>query len=88
CNPNGSQQHKTWFGGNPDLEPEEGDSFTTGFVWNVTDNLSVELSYYDITLNNRIAAISVARLLKDEQDNGSIPAIVRDPNTGKIDTMY
>ncbi|MBH0089689.1 MULTISPECIES: TonB-dependent receptor plug domain-containing protein [unclassified Pseudoalteromonas] len=88
CNPNASQQHKTWFGGNPDLEPEEGESFTTGFVWNVTDDLSVELSYYNIKLENRIAAVSVERLLKDEQDNGSNPAVVRDPNTGRIDVMY
>lgn len=87
CNPNGSQQHKTWFGGNPDLEPEEGESLTTGVVWNVTDDFSMELSYYDIKLENRIAAVSVARLLADEQLNGSNPAVVRGPD-GKIDTMY
>lgn len=88
CRP--QQQHKTWFGGNPDLLPEDGESFTTGVVWNVTDNFSMELSYYAIELNNKIAAISIARLLADEQEGGinSNPAVVRDPATGKIDTMY
>ncbi len=83
----GGSQHKTWFGGNPDLKPEEGESFTTGFVWNTTDNLAFELSYYDLTLDNQIAATSLTRLLKDEIDNGSSDAIVRDAE-GKIDVGY
>ncbi|MCE9678656.1 TonB-dependent receptor [Shewanella sp. AS1] len=85
CRP--QQQHKTWFGGNPDLKPEEGESFTTGIVWNATDELSVEVSYYDLTLDNQIASTSLTRLLKDEVDNGSSTAIVRGPD-GKIDTAY
>ncbi|WP_028767237.1 TonB-dependent receptor plug domain-containing protein [Shewanella fidelis] len=83
----GGSQHKTWFGGNPGLQPEEGESFTTGAVWNITDELAVELSYYDLTLDNQIAATSLTRLLKDEIDNGSSDAIVRDAN-GKIDVAY
>ncbi|MCG9696881.1 TonB-dependent receptor [Shewanella sp. Isolate11] len=83
----GGSQHKTWFGGNPDLKPEEGESFTTGFVWNATDALSFELSYYDLKLENQIASTSLTRLLKDEIDNGGSTAIVRDAN-GKIDVAY
>lgn len=86
CRP--QQQHKTWFGGNPDLEPEEGESLTAGLVWNVTDDLALELSYYKVELDNRIASTSVTRLLKDEVDNGGSDAVVRDPATGKIDVMY
>ena len=88
CRP--AQQHKTWFGGNPDLEPEEGESLTAGVVYNVTNDWSMELSYYDIELENQIAAISVSRLLADERDGGmgSSDAVVRDPVTGKIDTLY
>ena len=83
----GGSQHKTWFGGNPDLKPEEGESFTTGVVWNATDSLAFELSYYDLTLDNQIASTSLTRLLKDEIDNGGSDAIVRDAN-GKIDVAY
>ncbi len=81
------QQHKTWFGGNPDLKPEEGESFTAGLVWNATDELSFELSYYDLTLDNQIASTSLTRLLKNEADNGSSSAIVRGDD-GKIEVAY
>jgi len=89
CDQSGTQ-HKTWFGGNPDLEPEEGESLTLGFVANLTDNWSAEISYYDISLDNKIEAISVARLLAEERENGigSNPAVVRNPTSNKIDTMY
>ena len=83
-----AQQHKTWFGGNPDLQPEEGESFTTGFVWSPTDELSLELTYYNVELENRISSISVGQLLRVERELGFNPAVIRDPVTGKIDTMY
>lgn len=83
-------QHKTWFGGNPDLQPEEGESLTVGGVYNITQNWSAELSYYSISLDNKIEAVSVDRLLAEEREDGmgSNPAVVRDPATGKIDVMY
>ncbi|MEO3866493.1 TonB-dependent receptor [Rheinheimera fenheensis] len=89
CNPNGSQQHRTWFGGNPDLKPEDGESLTLGAVWNITDDWSAEVSYYKVKLDNKIGSISVARLLSEEQDlgAGNHPAIIRDDN-GKIETIY
>ncbi|WP_350432943.1 TonB-dependent receptor [Shewanella sp. H8] len=83
----GGSQHKTWFGGNPDLKPEEGESLTTGVVWNATDSLAFELSYYDLTLDNQIASTTLTRLLKDESDSGSSTAIIRDAD-GKIDVAY
>lgn len=89
CNPNGSQQHRTWFGGNPDLQPEDGESLTLGAVWNITDDWSAEVSYYKVKLDNKIGSISVARLLSEEQDlgAGNHPAIIRD-DSGKIETIY
>lgn len=89
CNPNGSQQHRTWFGGNPDLQSEQGESVTLGAVWNITDDWSAELSYYKIKLDDKIGSISVARLLREEQDlgAGNHPAIIRDAS-GKIETIY
>lgn len=84
---NSQTQHKTWFGGNPGLKPEEGESFTTGIVWNATDELSFEISYYDLKLENRIASTSLTRLLKNELDTGSSGSIIRDAN-GQIDVAY
>ncbi|MCL1066329.1 TonB-dependent receptor [Shewanella olleyana] len=82
CDPN--QQHKTWFGGYSGLEAEEGNSFTVGGVWNVTDAWNIELSYYSITYDNKIEAVSVDDLLRDELRDGSSESIIRDPSTGKI----
>lgn len=89
CNANGSQQHRTWFGGNPDLKPEKGESLTLGAVWNITHDWSAEVSYYKIKLNDKIGSISVSRLLLEEQElgAGNHPAIVRD-SLGKIETIY
>ena len=47
----------------------------------------MEVSYYKVKIDNRIAAISTDRLLSDEIENGSNPAVVRDAE-GKIDVMY
>ncbi|SDJ15434.1 Outer membrane receptor proteins, mostly Fe transport [Ferrimonas sediminum] len=82
-----SQQHKTLYGGNPDLEAEEGDSLTLGFVWSALDNLSFEMSYFEITYDNKIEVVDVADLIREEQDSGSSEFIVRDAN-GQIDTIH
>jgi len=39
---------------NPDLQPEESESWTAGAVWNVTDDLALELTWYDIEYTNHI----------------------------------
>ncbi|WP_076542305.1 TonB-dependent receptor [Shewanella sp. UCD-KL21] len=78
-----SNQHKTWFGGNPNLEAEEGNSFTLGGVWNVTDNWNLELSYYSITYDNKIESVGVSDILRDEIRDGSSDYVTRDAD-GKI----
>lgn len=82
CDP--SNQHKTWFGGNPNLEAEEGNSFTLGGVWNVTDNWNVELSYYAITYDNKIESVDVDDILRDELREGSSEFVTRGPD-GRIE---
>ena len=63
------QQGVTGFdGGNPNLRPEEGDSFTVGFLLNprgmgLLDNLSLSVDYYIIKIKDRITTISEDRLL-------------------------
>ncbi|ABI39334.1 TonB-dependent receptor [Shewanella sp. MR-4] len=79
-----NNQHKTWYGGNPDLEAEEGNSLTLGGVWNVTDDWNVELSYFSITYDNKIESVDVDDILRDEIKNGSSPYIHRGAD-GKIE---
>lgn len=82
CSP--TNQYKTWYGGNPDLEAEEGNSLTLGGVWNVTDEWNIELSYYSIVYDNKIESVGIDDLLYDEQINGSSDKIHRGPD-GKIE---
>ncbi|MEL4271835.1 TonB-dependent receptor [Shewanella xiamenensis] len=79
-----SNQHKTWYGGNPDLEAEGGNSLTLGGVWNATDNWNIELSYFSIAYENKIESISVNDILRDEIKNGSSPYVHRGAD-GKIE---
>ena len=79
-----NNQHKTWYGGNPNLEAEEGNSLTLGSVWNVTDDWNVELSYFSITYDNKIESVDVDDILRDEIKNGSSPYVHRGAD-GKIE---
>jgi outer membrane receptor protein involved in Fe transport len=55
---NPAGQYNGIFGGNPNLEPEEADTYTVGFVFQPTfmEGLSVSLDYWNIELTNAIAA--------------------------------
>jgi len=84
------EQVATWFGGNPNLTEETGDSTTAGFVWDVVDNLSVEMTYYSINYENKIDDVENSELLRIEHENGlgSTPDVIeRNASTGKIDSM-
>ncbi len=52
--------------GEPTLEEETGKSFTAGFVWDITDALSVAVDYYDIKLEGAIANLSSTFILDAE----------------------
>lgn len=52
--------------GNPALEEEEGKSWTVGVVWDVIDNMSMTVDYYDIQLENQVGDISSAYILQNE----------------------
>jgi outer membrane receptor protein involved in Fe transport len=77
-----SQQHLTYYGGNPDLLPENSESVTVGLVYDVTDNLSFELSYYSYDYDNKIESIDVDDLIAADTD-GTSSNIERDDD-GKI----
>lgn len=50
---------------------------TLGFVWNVTDDWSIETSYYDISYDSKIEVVDVADLIREEEANGGSPYIIR-----------
>lgn len=65
-------------GGNPDLGPEESESYTVGFVYspNFVQNLSIAVDYYNIEITNGLGAPSVTALVSQcyGSENFSAPA--------------
>ncbi|NQZ24803.1 MAG: TonB-dependent receptor [Colwellia sp.] len=89
---NAGEQVATWFGGNENLTEETGDSVTIGGVWDVLDNLSVEVTYYAINYDNKIDSVSNSEILRIEQENGGLGQYPSNINrgssgVGKIEDM-
>jgi len=51
-----SGQVRSFGGGNPNLVQEEAETLTVGFVYDVTEELSLSVDYFDIQINNAIGA--------------------------------
>ena len=51
-----SGQVRTVSGGNPELQEEEAETLTVGFVYDVTDEISFSLDYFDITIENAVGS--------------------------------
>ena len=51
CEP---QEYTAVFEGNPDLGPEESESYNLGMIYNLTDNLSFSVDYYNYDIENII----------------------------------
>jgi outer membrane receptor protein involved in Fe transport len=80
-----SGQLNTLTGGNPDLEPEESETFTLGVVYqpNYIENLSISVDYFDITLDNAISNVPAATTLNQCLNTGAqafCDLITRGPN--------
>ncbi|MBD8525608.1 TonB-dependent receptor plug domain-containing protein [Pseudomarimonas arenosa] len=54
--------------GDPNLEEEEGESFTAGVVWNMTDNLSLSVDYYRVRLEGIVDDLNVNYIIDREAD--------------------
>jgi len=54
---NPADQYNDFVGGNPDLKPEEADTWTLGFVATPIANLSLSADWYDIKIKDRIGDI-------------------------------
>lgn len=71
------------FGGNPNLEPEEAETFTVGAVWEpyFVDGLTVSLDYYSIEIEEYITTLAggVQGILNQCYDPANNPS--QDPNT-------
>ena len=65
--------------GDPELDPEESTSFTAGFIWNATDNLTITIDYWNIEVENLIAGVTDTSAAEDQYylNNGvvDIPGI-------------
>ena len=71
--PPDSGQLNTLTGGNPDLTPEESDTFTLGFVYQPSqiDGLTLSLDYFDITLEDAVGTIPTSTTLNQCLQTGA-----------------
>jgi iron complex outermembrane receptor protein len=71
------------FAGNPSLQAEKSDSWTTGLVWEPNANFNVGVNYYNIDWKNIVAAPSFQSIVNSGDPN----RVIRDPSTGAIITV-
>lgn len=62
--------------GDPGLKEETGESWGVGFVWDITDGMSVNVDYWDIQLDGAIERIDSADVIANEA--GCITGLRRD----------
>lgn len=65
--------------GDPELDPEESDSFTAGIIWNATDYLMITVDYWNIEVDDLITGVTDTSEAEDQYylNNGvvNIPGI-------------
>jgi len=59
-----ADQYNEYIGGNPNLKPEEADTWTLGFVATPIPNLSLSVDFYDIKLKDQIGEIGAGTVLE------------------------
>jgi len=85
-------QINNYVGGNPNLDPEEADTWTVGFDWNPAflEGLSLSVDYYDIEIDDAIVELTEQDIINAcyfyEQDaNGAFCSLIaRNPITGGL----
>ncbi|MCG9714129.1 TonB-dependent receptor [Shewanella insulae] len=85
-----SKQYDVTRKANPNLDPETSDFYNLGVIWNITDNFSTKVEYYNLSIEDVITFVSLNSLLKEEKKVGygnlalgDIKRVGDDPN-GKI----
>ncbi|WP_115718042.1 TonB-dependent receptor [Gallaecimonas mangrovi] len=81
-----SYQFKTYYASNQDLQPEKSNQYTAGFVWNITDDLSWETTYWNIDYKNKIDSLDIDEILAEEYASGGSDRVVRGDD-GKIESI-
>lgn len=73
-------------GGNPNLQPEEGDTYTLGFVYspNWYDPLTIEVDYWNFTIGDTIKAIGANQRLNQCFNQGLFCDSIERDETGEI----
>lgn len=68
-----ANQYNTLQGGNPDLEPEESDTYSAGVVLapNFIEGLTVSIDYYDIEVEKAIDTLTEQTILDECLESGS-----------------
>jgi outer membrane receptor protein involved in Fe transport len=57
-------QYNGIFGGNPDLQPEEADTITVGFVIDPMDTMTISVDYWNIEITDTISNIGATTILE------------------------
>jgi outer membrane receptor protein involved in Fe transport len=76
-------------GGNPELQPEQADSYTVGITItpSILPNFTGSIDYYDIKLEGLVGTVGADIIMSNCLDTGSptyCSQIVRSPNTGGL----
>ncbi|WP_428096234.1 TonB-dependent receptor plug domain-containing protein [Candidatus Rariloculus sp.] len=58
--------------GNPDLLPEESDNWTVGFTWDITDDLTFDVTYWSYEFTNLVSTIDPDEILLADIADGFI----------------
>lgn len=74
----------SYFGGNPDLQPEEADTWTVGADWEPTPTTRLSLSYFDIEYTNRIDVPLAAYFLALQNEDLYGDLINRSPTSAQL----
>lgn len=82
-----ASQYNTVGGGNPDLEPEEADTYTFGVVFSPMDNLNISVDYFNIEIEGAIAEISQETTLINCIETGD-PTFCSQIQRGQLDSLW
>ncbi len=67
---NPAEQNNQFVGGNPDLTPEQADTYTVGLVFTPLDDLNIAIDYYDVKIEETITGIGASTILNTCLDTG------------------
>ena len=86
---NPAQQYNQITGGNPDLEPEEADTFTVGLVITprAVDGLSITVDYFDIEVEGAIQGLDPETIHNECLATGD-PVFCNQVNRGSTGTLW